>query len=310
MRRILTLVLLITTLSANAQIKTYEGYPLGVQMVVFSPDGRTLLMGSGQQSRTAHLFDLEKGEKTKELKGHPGAVTFGDWLPEADRFYTSAVGDSSIRIWSREGLVSTLNFGSCKYEGQLIIHKKGSIYAVGCDKKVHVFNSKLEKVMEVDLDEVYASAAISPNGKELVVGTALNELMFIDLRDGSIEKTILDDLGAKQFQYLSNDELMITDYYVFKTDEPYVRFINRRTGVETHFTDEDKILLSKYIPDKDLVFTVHSGGWAKLYDKSGKLLNNFGKIGAFPLSMDISNDGSMAAIGLLNRLVLIDLSKF
>lgn len=310
MRSVFFLFLSIIQMAALGQVKTYEGYPMGVQMVSFSPDGKTLLMGSGLRSKTAHLFDVEKGERTMELEGHPGAVTFGGWLPGTGKFYTSAVGDTTIRIWSKEGQFSSFHFGSCKYEGQLIAHEKGEKYVVGCDKKAYVFNATFEKQMEIDLDEVYAAGAISPNGQELVIATALNELMFINLEDGSLEKTILDDLGAKQLEYLSDRELMVTDYYIFKSDEPYVRLFNRQTGVATHFTDEDKILLSKYIPKKELILTVHSGGWAKIYKKSGELVKNFGKVGAFPLSLDVSRDGSLGAVGLLNQLVLIDLSEF
>lgn len=307
MKHFLYVLLLAISLNSFAQVKTYKGYPLGVHIVSFSPDGNTLLMGSGATEKTMHFFDLEKEERVSSIGHQPGGIAFAGWFPESGKFYTS--GKDSLKIWSNIASYSLFDFGSCQYEGELIIHEKEEAYAIACDKKVHVLDEHMTKQFEVDLDEVYSTGAISPNGQELVIATALDELMFIDLADRSLEKNITESL-AKQVYYLSNNELMTVDYYIFKSDEPYIRFINTSSGIETKFTDEDKIVLAQPIPNKDLILTLHSGGIAKLYSFEGELIKSFGKIGNFALSLDVSKDGSKAAIGLLNHLVIIDLSEF
>lgn len=310
MRYFIAFAALSISLSCLGQVDTYEGYPFGVHLVAFSPDGSTLLMGSGSVKNTAHLFDVAKGEKVQELAKQKEGVAAGGWFPDGKRFYTSSGANGPLRFWSSHNEFKEFEFGACQYAAELIIQKEGKAYAIACDRKVYTYNADFEKQFEVDLDAVYATGAISNNGKELVVGNAFNELLFIGLEDASLEKTILDDLTAKHVKYLYTDELMVVDYYIFKTDEPYVRFINRGSGVETHFTDNDKILLAMAIPNQELVLTAHEGGLVKLYDKKGTLVKEFGKVGNTPLSMDINSSGTKAAIGLLNQLVLIDLSKF
>lgn len=310
MRYFIAIVALSLSFSCLGQVDKYEGYPFGVHLLAFSPDGTKLLMGSGSIKSTAHLFDVTKGEKVQELAKQEEGVAAGGWLPDGKGFYTSSGSNGPLRFWSSYNEFEEFEFGDCQYAAELIIHKEGKAYAIACDRKVYTYNADFEKQFEVDLDAIYAAGAISNNGKELVVSTAFNELMFIGLEDASLEKTILDDLTAKHVKYLYTDELMVVDYYIFKSDEPYVRFINRGSGVETRFTDDNKILLAMAIPNKELVLTAHEGGLAKLYDKKGMLIKDFGKIGNTPLSMDISSDGTKGAIGLLNQLVLIDLSKF
>ncbi len=289
------------------QVKSYEGYPLGVHIVAFSPDGKTLLMGSGASESTMHLFDIEKEVRVGTIGHQPDGIAFAGWFPKSGKFYTS--GKDSLKIWSDTESYELFDFGSCPYEGELIFHENEEAYAIACGKKVYVLDEHMVKQFEVGLDEIYSAGSISPNGQELVIATALDELMFINLNDGSLEKTITESL-AKQVVYLSDYELMAVDYYIFKEDEPYIRFINRGTGVETNFTDSDKVLLAKKVPGKDIIVTTHSGGFAKLYTTKGVLIKDFGKIGNFPLSMDISKSGDKAAIGLLNKLAIIDLSDY
>lgn len=307
MRLFISGLTLIFSTCVFAQVKTYEGYPLGIHIVAFSPNGDQLLIGSGAQELTMHLFDLEKEERVATIGRQEGGIAFADWLPQKGKFYTS--GKDSLKIWSGTDSYELFDFGSCEYEGDLISHPKGKAYAIACGKKAYILDDKMEKQFEVDLDEIYSTGAISPNGKELVIATALDELMFIDLKDQSIERTPLEGL-AKQLKYLSKNDLMIVDYYIFQSDEPYVRFLDKNTGEETNFTDEAKFLFAQEVPNKDLVLSAHSEGYVKLFKKDGTLVKDFGQVGSFPLSLDVSNDGTKAAVGLLNKLVVIDLSEY
>ncbi|OEK06997.1 WD40 repeat domain-containing protein [Roseivirga misakiensis] len=307
MRLFLSLVVLSFSTYSFSQVKTYEGYPLGVHIVAFSPDGAKLLIGSGARELTMHIFDVEKEERVATIGRQEGGIAFANWLPTEGKFYTS--GKDSLKIWSGTDSYELYDFGACDYEGELIAHPEGKLYAIACDKKAYVLDSEMVKKFEVELDEIYSTGAISPNADELVIATVLDEMMIINTNDQSIERSELEGL-AKQLNYLSPNELMIVDYYIFKSDEPYVRFLNKKTGEETNFTDDAKFLLAQKIPNKNLVISTHSGGHVKLFKKDGTLVKDFGQLGSFPLSLDVSNDGSKAAVGLLSRLVVIDLSDF
>lgn len=307
MKLLFSCLILAFSTCSFAQVKTYEGYPFGVHIVSFSPNGDQLLIGSGAQEMTMHLFDLEKEQRVASIGRQEGGIAFAGWLPQKGKFYTS--GKDSLKIWSGTDSYELFDFGSCEYEGELISHPKGKVYTIACGKKAYILNKDMVKQFEVELDEIYSTGAISPNGKELVIATALDELMVVDLKNQSVERIELEGL-AKQLKYLSKSDLMIVDYYIFQSDEPYVRFLNKNTGQETNFTDEAKLLFAQDVPNKDLVLSAHSGGYVKLFKKDGTLIKDFGQVGSFPLSFDVSNDGTKAAIGLLNQLVVIDLSEY
>ena len=68
-----------------------------INCIALSPDGKTLAIGTSDQSQTISLWDWKKGELIKELRGHKNFLTDLVWMSE--RKLISSSGDHTIRIW-------------------------------------------------------------------------------------------------------------------------------------------------------------------------------------------------------------------
>jgi serine/threonine protein kinase len=101
---ILTLVLiglvagtyLIFETTFGSLIRTLEGHNGGVYSVVFSPDGRMLASGSGDE--TIKLWEVGSGSLLRTLEGHNDWVTSVVFSPDG-RMLASGSGDETIKLW-------------------------------------------------------------------------------------------------------------------------------------------------------------------------------------------------------------------
>lgn len=69
---------------------------LPVTSVAFSPDGKTLAMGTG---RAVHLWDASTGNQLQTLEGHTKFVTGVTFLPDGNSLASSSL-DGTVRVWS------------------------------------------------------------------------------------------------------------------------------------------------------------------------------------------------------------------
>ena len=88
----------------TTSVVTYSGYLTGVASLAWSPDNRTLALGSTDDM--ARLLDTQTG-KVSMLKGHTKDVYLVAWSPDGKRLATGGF-DNRVRVWSAEGqLIST-----------------------------------------------------------------------------------------------------------------------------------------------------------------------------------------------------------
>ena len=310
MRKLIFGLCLFTSVATFGQeLRTIEGYMNGVHLMAFSPDGKTLLTGSGVSTNQAHLVDVATGERIKELEGFTDAVTEGLWAPSGDWFYTSSGVGPSIKIWSKAGeLQRTLEYKGCEFGSHMAIRTDEKQFAVSCDDDVILFNEKWEQTQEFEAPDLYVASTYWPDESHIIIASAGTWLEIVDLKTEEWVRAELD-LGGKMLEILPSGELMATEFYFFKSDEPYVRFF--KDGEEkSNFTNEGKILFAKWVAGKEKVLLALSGGQVKLVNKDGSEAHDFGRLGTVALSADVTKDGKTAAIGFLDRIVVIDLSSF
>jgi WD40 repeat protein/class 3 adenylate cyclase len=79
-------------------------HPAYINALDWSPDGKYLLTGSGNdeegaKDHTARIWDGETGEEVLVFHGHSMSVWPGDWSPNGERIVTSS-NDGTVKIWS------------------------------------------------------------------------------------------------------------------------------------------------------------------------------------------------------------------
>ena len=73
-----------------------QGHTERVTSVAFSPDGKRIVSGSGDQ--TLKVWDAASGQETLTLAGHTERVTSVAFSPDGERI-VSGSGDNTLRLW-------------------------------------------------------------------------------------------------------------------------------------------------------------------------------------------------------------------
>jgi WD40 repeat protein len=82
--------------STGEELKELKGHTDWVRSVAFSPDGKHIVSGSGDNS--VRVWDASTGDKLKELKGHTNQVTSVAFSPDG-KHIVSGLYDNSTWVW-------------------------------------------------------------------------------------------------------------------------------------------------------------------------------------------------------------------
>ena len=157
----------------------------GVVSVAYSPDGRRMVSGSGDNS--LRIWDSASGRSIgKPLLGHTGIITCVAFSPDGRRI-ASASSDKTVRIWDAftgkplskplRGHWSAVNSLAFSPNGRLVV-------SASADRTLRFWNALTGKPVGAPLrggKQSVKSVAFSPDGRRLVSGSIDNNLLLWDV---------------------------------------------------------------------------------------------------------------------------------
>ncbi|MCP5105799.1 MAG: WD40 repeat domain-containing protein, partial [bacterium] len=157
-----------------------------VYSVAFSPDGKTILTGSWDN--TARLSDLQ-GKTVQEFKGHKDYVNSVAFSPDGKTILTGS-DDKSARLWDLQGKTVQEFKGHRESVSSVTFSPDGKTILTGSgDETARLWNLRGKTVQEFKgHKEFLYSVAFSPDGKTILTGSVDNTARLWDLHGKTLQE--------------------------------------------------------------------------------------------------------------------------
>jgi WD40 repeat protein len=195
LKQVASIILLTTwlpglTLASQPEM-LIQGHSASIEAVAFSPDGKSALLGS--DDNTLKWWHLETGRVIRTLKAHTQTVTAVAFSPDG-KTALSGSDDKTLKLWdlSRGRVIKTLT-GHSKSVTAVAFSPNGRYALSGsADKTLKLWNfywSFPIRTLKAHTQTVTA-VAFSPNGKTALSGSDDKTLKRWDLSRGRVIRTL------------------------------------------------------------------------------------------------------------------------
>ena len=167
-------LLLTATALFGAEPRSLEGHKDNVYALAFSPDGRTLLSASADN--TAICWDLTKGQPLLVCKGHSGPVYGAAFSPDGKTIATGS-GDKTVRLWDAKGKGKTLEGHEDGVYCVAFSPDGKTLASAGADNTIRLWDvatGATRQVLKGHQRTIYG-LAFSPDGKTLASVPAIRQ---------------------------------------------------------------------------------------------------------------------------------------
>jgi WD40 repeat protein len=169
-------------------IFTLHGHTNWIGSVAFSPDGKRIVTGSGDQ--TAKVWDAQTGTQQLELRGHTGGVYSVAFSPDGTRIVTGGE-DRTARVWdARTGTFQRELTGHTSRVQSVAFSPDGKRIVTGSeDQTARVWDARTG-TRQLELTGhtgTVWNVAFSPDGKRIVTGSWDGTAKVWDAQTGTLQ---------------------------------------------------------------------------------------------------------------------------
>ena len=149
-----------------------QGNEYDVTTAAFSPDGKRILTGDGENE--LKIWDTDNGDEVRTLRGHSETVTSAAYSPSGKQI-VSASWDDTLRLWDADtgDDLKTLRGHTADITSVLFTRDGSQIVSCGEDRTLRIWDAgtgKLSRTIPAHPQAVLC-LAVSPDGRLLVSGS-------------------------------------------------------------------------------------------------------------------------------------------
>ena len=169
----------------------FEGHAADVRCVVFSPDGKKIATGAGDN--TARIWDAQSGKTILTLTGHTSAVNSIAFSPDGKMLATGSA-DQTAKIWDLESGKATQTFeGHSAVVWEVAISPDGKMLATSSeDNTTNIWDITSGEIIQTlkGHSSGIESHAFSPDGKKFATVSSDHTAKIWDLQSGKALLTL------------------------------------------------------------------------------------------------------------------------
>jgi WD40 repeat protein len=280
------------------------GHSNMVLSVAFSPDGKTALSGSWDQ--TARLWDLATGCEIRRLEGHSSVVNSVAFSPDGKTALTGSY-DNTVRLWDLatgreirrlEGHSGAVNSVAFSPDGKTALSGGGDVlqaelklWDLATGREIRKFEGHSREVSR----EV-TSVAFSPDGKTALSGSNDNSVRLWDLATGrEIRKLEARSIGVNSVAFSPDGKTALSG-----SNDKTARLWDLATGREINMFEghSREVKSVAFSPDGKTALTGSYDSTARLWDlATGREIRKFEGHSGYVTSVAFSPDGKTALSG-------------
>jgi WD40 repeat protein len=246
--------------TGSRETKTLVSFPVSMNYVTFSPDGKWAV--TKDYDTTTRVYELDNGNMLYE-KTIPGQETIFSFSQDGKTIIASA-GDNTADVWDtatgKEG-------GTMKHDNPIsavALSKDGTLAAsVSSEGVVKVWNAANgNPITSVDQKDYVYSVAFSPDGQKLVTGNYNNTAVIWDVKKGTSLVTLQHDGTVNSASFNSDGTLVITAGY-----DGTARVWNANTGQEiSHIVHDNSVDYAVFGPGDKYVVSGSQDRTVRVWD--------------------------------------------
>ncbi|MGF2036696.1 MAG: hypothetical protein RMZ43_015510 [Nostoc sp. CmiVER01] len=290
-------------LNESSERNRLQGHDRDVWSVSFSPDGKTLASGSGDN--TIKLWNLETGKEIRTLTGHHYTVRSVSFSPDG-KTLASGSDDKTIKLWNLETgkEIRTLT-GHDDWVSSVSFSPDGKTLASGSgDNTIKLWNLETGKEIRTLTGHHYTvrSVSFSPDGKTLASGSGDNTIKLWNLETGKEIRILTGHNNLVWSMSFSPDGKTLASGSEDKT----IKLWNLETGKEIlTLTGHDNTVNSvSFSPNGKTLASGSADATIKLWNlETGKEIRTLTGHHYTVISVSFSPDGKTLASGSIDKTI-------